>query len=109
MSNTGAALSPRRLAARATFMAADAITVGKAATLRPCGEAALRAIRVGPTDIEIRPIWPGSPRTSRPCRESGRARGEGGAKVICDGRGARVEGAPNGSTWARSSIKCAMR
>jgi malonate-semialdehyde dehydrogenase (acetylating)/methylmalonate-semialdehyde dehydrogenase len=76
-----------------------AITVGQAADrLLPSLVEAARAIRVGPTDIEMQPdMGPVITAQHRDRVASLVAAGEKeGAKIICDGRGARVEGAPNG-------------
>src|SRR3954471_10082279 len=76
-----------------------AITVGAAAdqVLSSLVQAA-RSIRVGPTDVEMQPdMGPVITAQHRDRVASLVAAGEKeGAKIICDGRGARVEGAPNG-------------
>src|SRR3954463_12758094 len=76
-----------------------AIAVGAAADrLLPSLVEAARAIRVGPTDVEAQPdMGPVITGQHRDRVASLVATGEKeGAKVICDGRGARVDGAPNG-------------
>jgi malonate-semialdehyde dehydrogenase (acetylating)/methylmalonate-semialdehyde dehydrogenase len=76
-----------------------AITVGAAADrLLPSLVEAARSIRVGPTDVEMQPdMGPVITAQHRDRVASLVARGEKeGAKVICDGRGARIEAAPNG-------------
>src|ERR1700738_3777220 len=76
-----------------------AITVGAAADrLLPSLVQAARAIRVGPTDVEMQPdMGPVITAQHRDRVASLVASGEKeGAKVICDGRGARIDSAPNG-------------
>jgi malonate-semialdehyde dehydrogenase (acetylating)/methylmalonate-semialdehyde dehydrogenase len=76
-----------------------AITVGQAADrLLPSLVEAARAIRVGPTDTEIQPdMGPVITAQHRDRVATLVASGETeGAKIICDGRGARVAAAPNG-------------
>src|SRR3989440_11960697 len=76
-----------------------AIAVGAAADrVLPSLVQAARAIRVGPTDIEMQPdMGPVITAQHRDRVASLVATGEKeGAKVICDGRGARIESAPNG-------------
>src|SRR3989440_3081458 len=79
--------------------ASTAITVGTAADrlLPPLVQAA-RSIRVGPTDVEAQPdMGPVITAQHRDRVASLVAAGEKeGAKVICDGRGARIDSAPNG-------------
>src|SRR6266446_421902 len=76
-----------------------AITVGAAADhVLPSLVQAARSIRVGPTDVEMQPdMGPVITAQHRDRVASLVASGETeGAKIICDGRGARVESAPNG-------------
>src|SRR5881392_1259656 len=76
-----------------------AITVGAAAdNLLPSLVQAARSIRVGPTDVEMQPdMGPVITAQHRDRVASLVASGEKeGAKVICDGRGARIDAAPNG-------------
>ncbi len=77
-----------------------ALTVGAAADrLLPSLVEAARAIKVGPTDVtRTARHGPGHHRaTSRPRRQLSSASGEKeGAKILCDGRGARIADAPNG-------------
>src|SRR5436309_128650 len=76
-----------------------AITVGAAADhVLPSLVQAARSIRVGPTDIEMQPdMGPVITAQHRDRVASLVASGEKeGAKVICDGRGARIDSAPNG-------------
>jgi len=76
-----------------------AITVGGAADrVLPSLVQAARSIRVGPTDVEMQPdMGPVITAQHRDRVASLVASGEKeGAKVICDGRGARIDAAPNG-------------
>src|SRR5438132_3455877 len=76
-----------------------AITVGAAADrVLPSLVQAARAIRVGPTDTELQPdMGPVITAQHRDRVASLVASGEKeGAQVICDGRGARIDSAPNG-------------
>src|SRR5688500_12088101 len=76
-----------------------ALTVGAAADrLLPELIQAARSIRVGPTDVELQPdMGPVITAQHRDRVAALVASGEQeGAKVICDGRGARIESAPNG-------------
>src|SRR3954470_19727950 len=76
-----------------------AITVGAAAEhVLPSLVQAARSIRVGPTDVEMQPdMGPVITAQHRDHVASLVASGEKeGAKVICDGRGARIDSAPNG-------------
>src|SRR5947208_4631872 len=76
-----------------------AITVGNAADhVLPALVDAARSIRVGPTDVEMQPdMGPVITAQHRDKVASLVACGEKeGAKVICDGRGARIDSAPNG-------------
>jgi malonate-semialdehyde dehydrogenase (acetylating)/methylmalonate-semialdehyde dehydrogenase len=76
-----------------------AITVGAAADrVLPSLVQAARAIRVGPTDTELQPdMGPVITAQHRDRVASLVASGETeGAKIICDGRGARIAAAPNG-------------
>ena len=101
MSHTVEALSTAAFgcAGERCMAGSTAITVGQAADrLLPSLVEAARAIRVGPTDTEMQPdMGPVITSQHRDRVASLVAAGEKeGAKVICDGRGARVEGAPNG-------------
>ncbi|MCA1660537.1 MAG: CoA-acylating methylmalonate-semialdehyde dehydrogenase, partial [Verrucomicrobiaceae bacterium] len=101
MSHTVEALSTAAFgcAGERCMAGSTAITVGQAADrLLPSLVEAARAIRVGPTDIEMQPdMGPVITAQHRDRVASLVAAGEKeGAKIICDGRGARVEGAPNG-------------
>src|SRR3954463_9701584 len=76
-----------------------AIAVGKAAEhVLPSLVEAARAIKVGPTDVKAQPdMGPVITAQHRDRVLSMVAAGEKeGAKIICDGRGARIENAPNG-------------
>jgi malonate-semialdehyde dehydrogenase (acetylating) / methylmalonate-semialdehyde dehydrogenase len=76
-----------------------ALTVGAAADrILPALVQAARSIRVGPTDVELQPDMGPLITAQHRDRVAGFvASGEQeGAKVICDGRGARIESAPNG-------------
>src|ERR1051326_3646275 len=76
-----------------------AITVGAAADhVLPSLVQAARSIRLGPTDVEMQPdMGPVITAQHRDRVASLVASGEKeGAKVICDGRGARIDSAPNG-------------
>src|SRR6476646_8907990 len=76
-----------------------AIAVGAAAErMLPSLVQAARSIRVGPTDVEMQPdMGPVITAQHRDRVASLVASGEKeGAKIICDGRGAKIEGAPNG-------------
>lgn len=76
-----------------------AIAVGKAAdNVLPSLVQAARSIRVGPTDVEMQPdMGPVITAQHRDKVASLVASGEKeGAKVVCDGRGARIDSAPNG-------------
>jgi malonate-semialdehyde dehydrogenase (acetylating)/methylmalonate-semialdehyde dehydrogenase len=76
-----------------------AIAVGAAADrVLPSLVEAARSIRVGPTDVEMQPdMGPVITAQHRDHVTNLVAGGEKeGAKIICDGRGARIEGAPNG-------------
>src|SRR5438067_8957621 len=76
-----------------------AITVGAAADrVTPSLVQAARAIRVGPTDTELQPDMGPVITAQHPDRLASLvASGETeGAKIICDGRGARIAAAPNG-------------
>jgi len=101
MSQTVGALSTAAFgcAGERCMAGSTAIMVGAAAdSLLPSLVQAARAIRVGPTDIEMQPdMGPVITAQHRDRVASLVAAGEKeGAKIICDGRGARVEGAPNG-------------
>jgi len=76
-----------------------AIAVGAAAeNVLPSLVQAARSIRVGPTDVEMQPdMGPVITAQHRDHVASLVASGEKeGAKIICDGRGARIDAAPNG-------------
>jgi malonate-semialdehyde dehydrogenase (acetylating)/methylmalonate-semialdehyde dehydrogenase len=84
-----------------------AITVGTAADrVLPALVQAARLIRVGPTDVDLQPEMGPVITAQHRDRVAGLvASGEQeGAKVICDGRGARIEAAPNGFYMAPTIV-----
>src|SRR5438045_6577320 len=86
-------------AAERCMAGSTAITVGAAAdNVLPSLVHAARPVRVGPTDVDMQPdMGPVITAQHRDKVASLVASGEKeGAKVICDGRGARIDAAPNG-------------
>src|SRR3954462_3361197 len=101
VSNTVDALSTAAFgcAGERCMAVSTAIAVGAAADrVLPSLVEAARSIRVGPTDVEAQPdMGPVITAQHRDHVANLVAGGEKeGAKIICDGRGARIDAAPNG-------------